>query len=294
MFQALLKILWHPIFEQNIWVPVMEILFISTVIYFLALFLRGTRGASVVLGFGVIFIFLRLSTNYFEFSVLNHLLSAFSVPLVFAACVIFQPELRRILAGLGNQTLTGSSYEQRENIEVIVQSAENLAEVNIGALMAIEQNQPLQGVVESGIEVDCQATPEMIETIFFPNNVVHDGGIVIKGDRIAYAACIFPLTQRQDLNTSVGTRHRAALGLSEESDSVVVVVSEETGAISYTYKGYLVRNVSPEELRSFLTSVFVKQKKPKKFVDRLKPGTVLNETSETQIITKGEKNQKDQ
>jgi diadenylate cyclase len=98
----------------------------------------------------------------------------------------------------------------------------------------------------------------MLETIFFPNNAIHDGGVIIRGDRIAYAACIFPLTQRQDLNKSLGTRHRAAIGLTEETDAVVVAVSEETGLISYAFKGQLVRGVSQEELRAFLTSVLVK------------------------------------
>ena len=104
--------------------------------------------------------------------------------------------------------------------------------MKIGALIAIEQSIQLQEAVESGIKVDCDATPEMLETIFFPNNAIHDGGVIIKGDRIAYAACIFPLTQRSDLNKSLGTRHRAAIGLSEETDAVIVVVSEETGMIS--------------------------------------------------------------
>ncbi len=101
----------------------------------------------------------------------------------------------------------------------------------------------------------------MLETIFFPNNAIHDGGVIIKGDRIAYAACIFPLTQRQDLNKSLGTRHRAAIGLSEETDAVIVVVSEETGMISHAYKGQLVRGVTLEELRAFLTSVLVQPAK---------------------------------
>ncbi|HVY71704.1 MAG TPA: diadenylate cyclase, partial [Verrucomicrobiae bacterium] len=98
-----------------------------------------------------------------------------------------------------------------------------------------------------------------LETIFCPNNASHDGGVIIKGDRIAFAACIFPLTQRQDLHKSLGTRHRAAIGLSEETDAVVVAVSEETGSISYAYKGQLVRPVTSEELRAFLTSVLVRR-----------------------------------
>ena len=172
--------------------------------------------------------------------------------------VIFQPELRRMLSELGNLPLFYTAREQRENIEIIIQTVERLSEVKIGALIAIEQAIQLQDVVESGIVVDCEATPEMLETIFFPNNAIHDGGVILRGDRIAYAACIFPLTQRQDLSKTLGTRHRAAIGLTEESDAVVVVVSEETGLISYSYKGHLQRGVSHEELRAFLTSVLVK------------------------------------
>jgi diadenylate cyclase len=172
--------------------------------------------------------------------------------------VIFQPELRRILGELGNLPLFATTSEQRESIEVIIQTCERLAEVKIGALIAIEQSIQLQEAVESGIKVDCDATPEMLETIFFPNNAVHDGGVILKGDRIAYAACIFPLTQRSDLNKSLGTRHRAAIGLSEETDAVIVVVSEETGTISYAYKGQLTRGVTLEELRAFLISVILR------------------------------------
>jgi diadenylate cyclase len=136
--------------------------------------------------------------------------------------------------------------------------------------MAIEQTIQLQEAVESGIVVDCEATPEMLETIFFPNNAVHDGGVIIKGDRIAYAACIFPLTQRQGLSKSLGTRHRAAIGLSEETDAVVVVVSEETGAISYAYKGQMVRGVTLEELRAFLTSVVVTPSRPRNWAGSIR------------------------
>jgi diadenylate cyclase len=111
----------------------------------------------------------------------------------------------------------------------------------------------------------------MLETIFFPNNAIHDGGVIIKGNRITHAACIFPLTRRQDLNKSLGTRHRAALGLSEETDALIVIVSEETGAISYAYKGELERGVTLEELRDFLSSILVKPAaKPRRWMTRLR------------------------
>jgi diadenylate cyclase len=242
---------------QNVWRPAVEILILAVGIYHALMFVRGTRGAPVVTGFVVLLLALTLVTTVLKLAVLSWLLRTFFAFSAVAVLVIFQPELRRILAELGNLPLFASTREQRENIEVIIQTVERLSDVRIGALIAIEQSIQLEEAVESGVAVDCEATPEMLETIFFPNNAIHDGGVIIRGDRIAQAACIFPLTQRQDMNKSLGTRHRAAIGLSEETDAVVVAVSEETGAISYAYKGQLVRSVSLEELRSFLTSVLV-------------------------------------
>ena len=237
--------------------PILEILILAVGIYYAFRFVRGTRGAPVVTGFLVLLLTLVLVSFLLKLRVLQYLLGGFSAVFVLGVLVIFQPELRRMLAELGNLPLFATSHEQRENIEVIIQTVERLSEVRIGALIAIEQSIQLQEAVESGLPVDCEATPEMLETIFFPNNAIHDGGVIIKGDRIAFAACIFPLTRRQDLNKSLGTRHRAAIGLSEETDAVVVVVSEETGSVSYAYKGQFVRGVTIEELRAFLTSVLL-------------------------------------
>jgi diadenylate cyclase len=242
---------------QTGWRPVLEILILTVCIYYAFRFVRGTRGAPVVTGFLVVLLALVLVSYLLKLKVLQYFLGGFSAFFLLAVLVIFQPELRRMLAELGNLPLFATAHEQRENIEVIIQTVERLAEVRIGALIAIEQSIQLQKAVESGIPVDCEATPEMLETIFFPNNAIHDGGVIIKGDRIASAACIFPLTRRQDLNKSLGTRHRAAIGLSEETDAVVVVVSEETGAVSYAHKGQLVRGVTLEALRAFLTSALV-------------------------------------
>jgi len=242
------------------WRPVIEITILAVAIYYILIFVRGTRGWPVVIGFFVM-LGLAFLSDWLKLKVLAVLLQTFFAASAFAALVIFQPELRRMLAELGNLPLFNTAHEQRENIEVIIQAAERMSEVRIGALIAIQQSIQLQDVVESGIVVDCEATPEMLETIFFPNNAIHDGGVIIVGDRIAFAACIFPLTQRQDLNKSLGTRHRAAIGLAEETDAVVVVVSEEKGAVSYAYKGHLVRGVTAEELRAFLTSVFIRRPK---------------------------------
>jgi diadenylate cyclase len=247
------------------WRPALEIILLAVVIYYVLMFVRGTRGWSVAVGF-LLLMAATLVTWKLKLAVVTWLLDKFFPFSAFAVLVIFQPELRRMLSELGNLPLFYTAREQRENIEVIIQAVERLAEVKIGALVAVEQAIQLHDVVESGIVVDCEATPEMLETIFFPNNAIHDGGVILRGDRIAYAACIFPLTQRSDLNKSLGTRHRAAIGLTEETDAVVVVVSEETGLVSYAYKGQLVRGVSQEALRAFLTSVLVKGSKPHNLV----------------------------
>jgi len=246
---------------QNAWRPALEMTILAVGIYYALRFVRGTRGWPVVIGFVVLLVALALVATVLKLTVLQWILGNASVFIALGAVVIFQTELRRMLGEVGNLPMFGSAHEQRENIEIVIQTCERLADVKIGALLAIEQSIQVHEAVESGVPVDCEATPEMLETIFFPNNAIHDGGVILKGDRITHAACIFPLTQRQDLNKSLGTRHRAAIGLSEETDAVVVVISEETGAISYAYKGQFTKGVSLEVLRAFLTSVLVETAK---------------------------------
>lgn len=273
---------------HTIWRFIVEITILTVGFYYAFIFMRGTRSFPVVIGFGVMLGFFLL-TELLKLQVLSFLLRTFFAVSAVAILVIFQPELRRLLGELGNLPLFNTAREERENIEMIVQTAERLSEVRIGALIAIEQSIQLQDVVESGIGVDCETTPEMLETIFFPNNAIHDGGVIIKGDRIAYAACIFPLTQRQDLNPSLGTRHRAAIGLSEETDAVVVAISEESGAISYAYKGHLVRGLTVEELRAFLTSVFVKRTRSRSLISRLREWSVDRVRPSAPVATKMER-----
>jgi diadenylate cyclase len=274
---------------ENGWRPAVEILILAVLIYYAFRFVRGTRGWPVVIGFVVVLLTFALVTTILRLEVLRWMLGSASVFIALGALVIFQPELRRILGELGNLPLFATTSEQRESIEVVIQTCERLADVKIGALIAIEQSIQLQEAVESGIKVDCDVTPEMLETIFFPNNAVHDGGVILKGDRIAYAACIFPLTQRSDLNKSLGTRHRAAIGLSEETDAVIVVVSEETGTISYAYKGQLTRGVTLEELRAFLISVILQPAKSHGITKWLRARfTERNKPSGPAVITKHE------
>lgn len=247
--------------------PAAEILILAVAIYSASSFVRGTRGAPVVTGFVVVFLAMLIFSYVMKFEVLGWLLRYSLGFLAIAILIIFQPELRRILAELGTQPFMVNAREQRENIEVIIESVSRLSEAKIGGLIAIEQTTPLRDATESGIVVDCEATPEMIETIFFPNNAIHDGGVILRGDRIAYAATIFPLTQRQDLNKSLGTRHRAAIGLSEETDALVIIVSEETGRVSYAFKGQFVAGVTEEALRAFLSAQLVRRAPPRRLID---------------------------
>lgn len=277
---------WQDI--HGLWRPALEILILAVGIYFASRFVRGTRGWPVVIGFVVLLLALTAVTTLLDLKVLRWLLGSASVFIAVGALVIFQPELRRMFGELGNLPLFSTTHEQRENIEVIIQTCERLADVKIGALIAVEQSIQLQEAVESGLPVDCEATPEMLETIFFPNNAIHDGGVLIKGDRITHAACIFPLTQRSDLNKSLGTRHRAAIGLSEETDAAIVVVSEETGAISYAYKGQLVRGVTLEELRAFLTSLLLRPAKTRTLVEWLRSRLVDQPKPGPAVITRNE------
>ena len=250
----ILQNIWQGI--VNYWRLVAEISILSVAIYYTLKFFRGTRGWPMIVAFLGLLVALLICIGL-ELAVLSELLNYFFGLSAFAALIIFQPELRRLLAGLGNLTFFGALHEQRENIEVIIQAVDRLSEARTGALIAIEQSTHLQDIVESGITVDCEATPEMIETIFFPNNAIHDGGIIINEDRILSAACIFPLTRRQDISKTIGTRHRAAIGMSEESDSLVITVSEETGGISTAFKGQLVQGISLKKLRSTLNTTFV-------------------------------------
>ena len=249
------------IYNTETWRAAVEIFILAVLIYYAFKFVRGTRGWPVVIGFVIILLALTAVTTLLKLEVLRWILGSASVFIAVGGVVIFQPELRRMLAELGNLPLFASNSEQRESIEIVIDTCVRLADVKIGALIAVEQSIQLAEVVESSVKVDCDVTTEMLETIFFPNNAIHDGGVVIKGDQILCAAAIFPLTQRNDLNKTLGTRHRAAIGLSEETDAVIVVVSEETGMISYAHKGQLVRGVTPEELRAFMTSIILRPTK---------------------------------
>ena len=245
----------------------LEILVLAVVFYYIIQFLRGTRGAQVLLGFVTAVVVMLLLTRLFNLDTLNWLLQQLSVYLVIAFLIIFQPEIRRALAELGKQHVFATTLRERGVLDEIVQAVSRLAADKIGALIAIEREIGTRAVQETGTRMDSVVTAELLATIFFPHPPLHDGGVIIEGDRIRAAACVFPLSSR-DIG-KIGTRHRAAVGISEETDAVVVVVSEETGAISLAYKGRLIRGLDEARLRRILSSVLLRAAKQKSRWQRL-------------------------
>jgi diadenylate cyclase len=239
------------------WKTPLEILLLAGVIYYLLLLFRGTRGAAVFMGLVVAMLLVGAVTQLFQFHVISWLLDKFLAFMAIGLLVIFQPEMRRLLAELGSQYLFGGVQERGELIDVIVETAKSLSQKKCGALMAIEREVGFRGIAERGVAVNAKATPELLGTIFFPNTPLHDGGVILRGDHVVAAACILPLTQRESISPSIGTRHRAAIGITEETDAVAVVVSEETGDISVAHRGHLVRGLDPEGLRAFLSTTLM-------------------------------------
>lgn len=252
------------------WTGVIEILVLAVVFYYVISFFRGTRGAAVLSGLVLLLILLMVLTHIFSLNTLSWLLQRFSVYLAVAFVVIFQPEIRRALAELGKQSVFNANAAEREVVDEIVKAVSDLAEQKIGALIAVEREIGTRHIQESGTRLDSIVTPELLTSIFFPHTPLHDGGVVIKGDRILSAGCVFPLSQRMELSRSLGTRHRAAIGFTEETDAVVVVVSEETGAISVAYRGRLSRGIDQERLHRILGSILSRSRQAKSPLSRVR------------------------
>lgn len=245
-----------------IWKPTVEILMLWFVIYHILLFFEGTRAVQVLRGIVILLVAFFLF-QILGLGVLDWLLTKLFAISVIAILVIFQPEIRQGLARLGQRQLFGTPLREEEldyMLKEIVKAVENLSQDKIGALIAIEKNDPLSGYIESGVHLDARVSADLIQTIFTPNNPLHDGGIIVQQGRIIAAGCLFPLTQKQELSRIFGTRHRAALGLSEETDALIIVVSEERQDVSLIHKGRLYKDLSREELLS-RTKEIIKLKK---------------------------------
>ena len=248
----------------------LEIFVLSVIIYYTVLFFRGTRGAAVLSGFVTVLILTIFLTEIFHLEALNWLLQRFSVYLALAILIIFQPEIRRALAELGKQHVFSSSARESKLVDHIVQAISQLAERKIGALVAIEREIGTRSFQETGTRIESNITTELLTTLFHPNTALHDGGVIIAENRLMSAGCLFPLSQRDGLSTTLGMRHRAALGMSEETDAVVLVVSEETGTISVAYKGHLSRDFDEERLRKLLGKVLTRRRMARSRISRVK------------------------
>lgn len=235
---------------------VAQILILAAALYYAFRLVRGTRSAQMLLGLGLVLLTVIGLTIILNLEVLAWLLGTLSVYVAVSLVVIFQPEIRRALAMVGGGALVGGGSPHRAPVaDQLVSIVTRLAARRHGALLAIERDIALKSFLESGVMIDAPLDADLLLTIFFPRTPLHDGGVILRGDRVLAARCVFPLTQRSDLDGELGTRHRAALGLSEETDAVVVVVSEETGAISIAHDGRLFRHLTPEKLRRYLAAL---------------------------------------
>lgn len=229
------------------------------VFYYLLKFFEGTRGAQVltglVLGIGVLWAISWL----FDLEILNWALRQLSVWMVLGVFVLFAPEIRRAFAGIGLGGWTNANTGNLDLVNKIVESTTTLADRKIGALIAIERDIGLKAYRDRGTQLDSAVEPQLLSSIFYPQAPLHDGGVIIAGNRIAAACCVFPLSDKE-VSGNLGTRHRAALGLSEETDAVVVVVSEETGGISLAHKGRLSRGLDEERLTQIMGNLLRKKK----------------------------------
>lgn len=238
------------------WKDVVEIVLLTVAIYYTWRFFKGTPGANVLVGLVVIFLAVMLLSQILGLLVVGAIFESLSKVLVIALVIIFQPELRRGLAALGAHRLFFVPTQNRATFDLVREMTFDLANRQLGALIAIERGQNIESFAESGVKIDCALSTELAVSIFFPKTPLHDGGIIIRNDRIVSAACIFPITQRGDLDRALGLRHRAALGLTEESDAIVIVVSEETGIVSICHRGEIERSFDPESFDRRLGELF--------------------------------------
>jgi diadenylate cyclase len=241
------------------WTSGLEILILSAILYHLYIYLRGIHGARILIGLALAFLTLTFISQILDLAVLGWLLRSFSIFLALALVVIFQPELRRALNELGSHHFFTTVLQRREAVEDLTDVIFDLSSKGYGALIAIERDINLESVAESGVALDADFSKELLLTIFHPKTVLHDGGVIVSGDRIVAAGCIFPLTQRDDLDRTLGLRHRAGLGLSEESDTIALIVSEESGQVSICHSGMIERNLPFERFRKRLSQLLLRE-----------------------------------
>lgn len=241
---------------------VADIIVVAFIIYRLLMLVKGTRAWQIMWGLGVLFL-LGFLSNLLHLRAMYWMLSTFLPLTPIALVILFFPELRHALEEVGRFKFLARGFATlgSEDISALVDHltrvASELSKSNVGALMVIEREVGLDTIIASGHRMDAAVSSELLRTIFHPGSPLHDGAVVIRGNRIVAASCTLPLSDSPRLGTMIHTRHKAALGVSEESDAVVLVVSEETGMVSLSVEGNLFRGLGPDDLRSRLSELLV-------------------------------------
>lgn len=235
----------------------LDVLVVAVGIYWVLLLMRGTRAIQILVGLGAI-LGLRAAAHFFELLTLGQILDTFLQPAVIILVILFQADIRRALARVGRGFFPRlSELRETQIVEEVVRACQTLSTRRTGALIVLERRTGLDDLIESGIQLDASLTKELLTSIFLPTSPLHDGAVVIQSGRLSYAGTILPLTLRTDLPEGVGTRHRAAVGITEETDAVVIVVSEETGGISVVVSGELTQGLDAPRLRVVLRDALV-------------------------------------
>jgi diadenylate cyclase len=238
-----------------------EILLVTYILYQLYRLMQGTIAVQIALGLGALFL-VQFVVELADMIVLTTVFGYFNQVFVLAVIVIFQPEIRRLLLLLGRNPIVRrfvTTTDQSQIIDETVGAVEEMSEQRIGALIAFQRSTGLRSYVETGKLLEADVSQDLLMTIFYGQNPLHDGAVIINNDRVEAARCILPVSTSMKLSPQLGLRHRAAVGLTEQTDAFVVVVSEETGDISVSRDGALISNITPEELRTYLTSALTGQ-----------------------------------
>ena len=263
-----------------------ELIFIGAFVYMVLTFLEGTRGERLFRG--IIFILLaggvilKLVVEQFEMTRVSYLYNGFLIAILIISVVAFQPEIRRALIRLGQAKFLSSSPQQlSRSVEEIINAVTQLAQTRTGAIIVVEQQVGLGEFIETGIRIDAKVTAELLKTIFYPGTALHDMGVVIQADRIVAARVQLPLAESGSMSGGqLGSRHRAAIGVTASSDAIVIVVSEETGVISIAQDGSLTRDVGEAQLRRHLTSAVVEQPQRTERPVEVRPKQSVTDNSE--------------
>jgi diadenylate cyclase len=245
---------------------IVELAVLWVVVYLFMRILRGTRGARVIMGVALILLvatpIVRVLTSDNEYERLNYLYNRFVTIAMITLVVVFQPELRRALVRLGDAPFfRGAGLRHARVVEAVIDAVLSLGKAKTGAIIALERDIVLEGVVDAGTPLDALVSSELLTTIFKPGSALHDMAVVIREDRIVAAGVQLPLAEGVTFSTELGSRHRAAVGLTQETDAVVIVVSEETGVVSVARRGELIRHLGAEDLRNILTKGEAPRKK---------------------------------